>query len=185
MYARVRVNGESVILFEECNRRGMPYKNVYFRWAKRGRPVDVDDSLFAPFNTAGRTNHKLVTILPDGEKLTYDQIISEYGMTRTALSKRAKRNNYTLHRDLLERVKKVSENLREHARNRERFEKQGDLTPARVEYGDPAYLPHIKFADLAHLSDEENTGAGKGEIPDDMWIALMHGRRKSIASIGM
>ena len=30
-------------------------------------------------------------------------------------------------------------------------------------YLDPTFLPHIPFGDLAHLSNERNTGAAKGE----------------------
>jgi hypothetical protein len=31
-------------------------------------------------------------------------------------------------------------------------------------YTHPNYLPHIPFGDLEHLSDAENTGAGRGEF---------------------
>lgn len=30
-----------------------------------------------------------------------------------------------------------------------------------VRYADPDYLPHIPLGDLAHLSDERNTGAAR------------------------
>ena len=33
-----------------------------------------------------------------------------------------------------------------------------------VRYSDPAYLPHIPFGDLAHLSDERNTGAARDKL---------------------
>lgn len=33
--------------------------------------------------------------------------------------------------------------------------------PQDARHTDPDYLPHIPFGDLAHLSDERNTGAAR------------------------
>ena len=50
---------------------------------------------------------------------------------------------------------------------------------------DPKYLddslwsPDVPYADLCHLSNTENTGAGKGSIPDEEWIKM----RSSVRSI--
>lgn len=49
--------------------------------------------------------------------------------------------------------------------------------PPKRAYQNPDYLPHITCGDLAHLSGEVNTGAGKGEIPDEEWIEMIGSRR--------
>lgn len=49
------------------------------------------------------------------------------------------------------------------------------------EYTNPLYLPHIKHGDLAHLSGNKNTEAGRGEIVHEEWAGMI-GRRQSIGA---
>lgn len=54
---------------------------------------------------------------------------------------------------------------------------------------DPRYLddslwsPDVPYADLCHLSNTENTGAGKGSIPDDEWIKMGSSVRSIMAGL--
>ena len=52
---------------------------------------------------------------------------------------------------------------------------------------DPSYMSgryaHITLGDLCHLSGRgKNTGAGKGEIPDEVWIGSI-GKSRAIGSM--
>jgi len=49
---------------------------------------------------------------------------------------------------------------------------------AEIETEDDDKLSHIPKGDLCHLSGTKNTGAGKGEIPDEEWFR-QYGRARS------
>jgi hypothetical protein len=168
-------------LDEWCALKGISKTTLYRRWVEGGKPTYITkhrgQTFFAkPKEKFSGRVEKLVLLLPDNAQMTYRQIAQLEGVEvkLSTIKAKAKKQDYIMHRDDL-KVKGVGTSAVERATR----------LAANPEYLDPDYLPHIKFSDLAHLSDEENTGAGKGEIPDDLWIALMHGRRKSIASIGV
>jgi hypothetical protein len=54
---------------------------------------------------------------------------------------------------------------------------------AEIDPEDDDNLAHIPKGDLCHLSGTKNTGAGKGEIPDEEWVKMGRGVRSIMAGM--
>lgn len=158
-----------------AEKHGLSRSCLYKRWKKIGSPAKIGrdraTKLFKkPIDRKKGDVFRLITILPDNVQMTYDQIVALdcCELSKTYVQVKAAQNNFVLHRDDL----KAKE-------TRQSSAWRGENDPSTERYLDPDYMPHIKFADLAHLSDDfPNTGAGKGEIPDEEWfeIAARSGR---------
>ena len=111
------------------------------------------------------TKRQARTVLcADGQRYTIAQLAESTGLSRQILWKRAKEKNWVFGQHDLQRCDEV--------------EKQKPVDPA---YMSPRYR-HIKLGDLCHLSGRgKNTGAGKGEIPDEEWIGKI-GQPRAINS---
>lgn len=107
-------------------------------------------------------------LCPDGQRYTIAQLAESTGLSRQILWKRAKEKDWVFGQHDLQRDDS----------SRVGSDKQKPVDPA---YMSPRYR-HITLGDLCHLSGRgANTGAGKGEIPDEEWIAKI-GQPRAINS---
>lgn len=112
---------------------------------------------------SSQRNAKTV-LCADGQRYTIAQLAEATGLSRQLLWKRAKEKNWVFGQHDLQRCDEI--------------EKQKPVDPA---YMSPRYR-HIKLGDLCHLSGRgKNTGAGKGEIPDEERIGKI-GQPRAINS---
>ena len=104
----------------------------------------------------------------DGQHYTIAQLAEATGLSKQRLLCRAKQKNWV---------------FGQHDLQRDDASRPGSDKQKPV---DPAYMTrryaHIPLGDLCHLSERgKNTGAGKGEIPDDEWIGKI-GQSRAINS---
>jgi len=134
----------------------IPGSVLYERWKRAGCPRELDEKLCRPVHT--QQNTYTVTLLPEGEQMSVYKLASKFNLNFNCISYRVRRFGKT---------EFTREDLAEIDNNTRKF--TGNKT---ANYDDPEYLPHIVKGDLEHLSDHANFGRGKGEIPDEQWIAL-------------
>lgn len=141
-------NGAKMNFCELEEYSGHSKKTLYGRWVAMGRPRKIK-----------------AIVMPMNVEMTLSEILSKpwCQLNRSSLRVRVTKGNGVIHKDDLKPIPRNSP-------------KWGTLNPraaipfkAKVE-GD--------FGDLSHLSDKENTGAGKGEIPNEIWINS-YGRQKA------
>lgn len=167
--------GQERSVSDWCKIKSLSKGTFFDRWRRMGKPKVVNSKqymkLFREPHPIGYKPVRLVKLLPSGEMLTYKQLekISEIKIS-TIMFKAAKAK-WVLHEDDLKKKEARTYHY-----------KDGPMVPADPEYLDPNYLPDIPWGDLAHLSNEENTGAGKGEIPDEDWFRMPRVRRRVTSS---
>jgi hypothetical protein len=105
-------------------------------------------------------------LCPDGTRKTLAELSKITGISTRQLRRRANDRNWIFEENDLKRACEIKEEYR-----------QIKMKPV-----DPIYMTaryaHIKLGDLCHLSSKENTGAGKGEITDEIW-ANSYGKQKA------
>ena len=105
----------------------------------------------------------------DGQRYTIAQLEEITGISKRQLRRRAIDKDWVFGPHDLKRVEHVEADRR----------KQNPVDPV---YMSPRYR-HIPLGDLCHLSGRgKNTGAGKGEIPDEVWIGSI-GKPRAIGSM--
>lgn len=105
----------------------------------------------------------------DGQRYTIAQLAESTGLSQQTLWRRAKEKDWV---------------FGQHDLQRDDSSRTGSDAKKPV---DPAYMTskyaHIKLGDLCHLSGRgKNTGAGRGEIPNEEWISMIGGRLQSISA---
>jgi hypothetical protein len=168
--------GKSLTMDEWCEEKGISKSALYLRWIKYNKPSVVDGTLAEKLFEKPRKMYSgrveaTVILLPDNVTMTYRQLEKIAELRLQSIKCKARKQGYVLHRDDL-KVKGVGTSALERATR----------LAACPEYLDPSWLPNVPFADLEHLSDEENTGAGKGEIPDEEWCAIKMSMKKTSPS---
>jgi hypothetical protein len=171
---------EEVVLFRHLREMVLPYSTFYSRWKKAGYPDPVPSELFAESLVQTRTGYTVdgkwypslenLSIHARRAPSTLKKRFKELGChTATMEQLRERQKSAT-------RPKTIKESQKKAMRNTCRLKKAGEPIPA---YADPTYLPHITYGDLCHLSGDRNTGAGRGEISDEEWIASIRPRLRA------
>lgn len=103
----------------------------------------------------------------DGQRYTIAQLAESTGLSRQTIWRRAKEKDWVFDQFDLQRKD-------------DSMVGSGKRKPVDPAYMSPRYA-HIKLGDLCHLSGSKNTGAGKGEIPDEERIGKI-GQPRAINS---
>lgn len=168
---QVTYKGKKVYASDLAEQFGLKYVTFYTRYTQAGRPIEVSETLLRPAEACKQRNGYIM----DGAFYSsFEQIGKRIGVSPYWVSSRVAmldgKREFTL--EELRAIKPKKQQPKS-----ERVHKTGGSRDNKL-YLDPNYLPHIKLGDLAHLSDKlPNTGAGKGELPDD----YVCGRRDSMA----
>lgn len=152
------------------------------RWMEAGRPPVVDDAMLRPASqgangeTKGPHGEALVHYPPQG-LVSFRQIQAihaDANKTKQFFRDRWRRAG---------RPDVVSAALFDHPDMR-RIKDRTVPVPTDPKYlDDSLWSPDVPYADLCHLSGTENTGAGKGAIPDEEWIKMRSSVRCVLAGL--
>lgn len=105
-------------------------------------------------------------LCPDGNRYTIYELHRSTGMSEYHLRRKAIEKGWEFDQEDMERPEEF-------------VTKNAKVRPIDPVYMSPRYA-HIELGDLCHLSGTRNTGAGKGEIPDEVW-ARSYGTRRAIS----
>jgi len=148
----VKYDGKEWKLSELAKHKGIKRDMLRSRWDRAGKPEIIPESMLAEKSKS--TASVFVTILPDGERVNAHCIAKRYGISHNIISYRVRRGKKTFTVDELNELANRTKSLVPRTTN---------------QYKDPNFLPDIPFGDLSHLSNTQNNGNGKGEIPDEEW----------------
>jgi hypothetical protein len=144
------------------------------RWHAEGRPRVVTAEMVRPHGPARST---VVLDYPPHGRVTFRQIQRIH---------RALGKSLQFFRDRWRRAGRpavVTAALFDHPDMR-RIKDRTVPVPTDPKYlDDSLWSPDVPYADLCHLSNTENTGAGKGAIPDEEWIAMRSSVRCVLAGL--
>lgn len=154
-------------------------QTIYWRLWRAGKPKTITGELakkiLAPLmeSRSSRRAAKLkdggrfYTLLPDNTKHTAQELSKMFGVPRGTLhSRRTQKKNPQV------------------VFTREELEEMGEMASLRrmgvsEKPETSSSLASAQGYDLRHLSDKENTGAGKGEIPDHIWCNRNFGNQNN------
>ena len=145
-------------------------KQVYNRYRSMGSPLELTDDQFNRLSAPLRPwdaprgsieTAKVFTVMPDNIKMSAREIQKMFGIPETTIQSRRNgpKKQTVFTRLELEEIARAHKLGRHHTK-----QLMGNLD-----------------GDLALLSDTENTGAGKGEIPDEIWCNRKFNYSRSIA----
>lgn len=162
--AYITIKGTRKTIIGWARETGVTEKKIHCRWITMGCPshptAEQVEVLFRkPRQSDVARVVRMITLLPDNIQLSCKQIteLPECEIVQANVYSRASSRGFVLHRD--------------------------DLKANRKVVPGPDQIPHIPSGDLAHLSNKKNTGAGKGEIPDEQWISKIGGKAERSASM--
>lgn len=171
----VKSTGERCTLSELARRAGMSVQAMRHRWMDAGRPSVVDDAMLG--SLPGKSGCAILVDYPPYGRVTFRQIQRIHRSLGKSLQ---------LFRDRWRRAGRpavVSAALFDHPDMR-RIKDRTVPAPTDPRYlDDSLWSPDVPCADLCHLSNTENTGAGKGAIPDEEWIKMRSSVRCVLAGL--
>ena len=136
---------------------GRASSTIEERFRELGRRYATFEELAARKPRATPHQRAVQTVLcPDGNNYTFKELEEITGICASQLRRRAIEKGFVFGPHDLQRVEAIKA-------------EPGKIKPVDPVYMTPRYR-HIKLGDLCHLSGKKNTGAGKGEIPDEVWV---------------
>ena len=149
-------------------------RRLMARWHAEGRPRVVTAEMVRPHGPARGT---VILDYPPHGRVTFKQIRAIHrnlGKSMQFFRDRWRRAG---------RPRVVSAELFAHPDMR-RIKDRTVPVPTDQKYlDDSLWPPDVPYADLCHLSGTENTGAGKGSIPDEEWIKMRSSVRCVLAGL--
>lgn len=171
----VKSTGERCTLSELARRAGMSVQAMRHRWMDAGRPSVVDDAMLG--SLPGKSGCAILVDYQPYGTVTFrriQRIHKDLGKSLQFFRDRWRRAG---------RPEVVSAALFDHPDMR-RIKDRTVPVPTDPRYlDDSLWSPDVPYADLCHLSNTENTGAGKGSIPDEEWIAMGSSVRSIMAGM--
>jgi len=173
--------GETHTLSALARMAGVSVQAMRHRWMDAGRPVVIQDAMLRPSTrpdgySTGPHGEVLLQYPPHG-RVTFKQIRAIHrslGKTMQFFRDRWRRAG---------RPDVVSAALFDHPDMR-RIKDRTVPVPTDPKYlDDSLWSPDVPYADLCHLSNTENTGAGKGSIQDEDWIKMRSSVRCVLAGL--
>ena len=138
-------------------------RRLMARWHAEGRPRVVTAEMVRPHGPARGT---VILDYPPHGRVTFKQIRAIHRNLDKSMQ---------FFRDRWRRAGRpdvVSAELFDHPDMR-RIKDRTVPVPTDPKYLDDSFWsPDVPYADLCHLSSTENTGAGRGEIPDEEWVKM-------------
>ncbi|MDX9792024.1 MAG: hypothetical protein RBU24_00815 [Kiritimatiellia bacterium] len=173
----VESTGERYTLSELARRAGMTAQAIQYRWRRAGRPSVIDAAMLRPVSQgkhgeAKGPNGAIIVDYPPHGRVTFRQIQEIHAHANKSMQffmDRWRRAG---------RPRVVSAELFAHPDMR-RIKDRAD--PKYLD--DSLWSKDVPFADLCHLSGTENTGAGKGSIPDEEWARMGSSVRSIMAGL--
>ena len=153
------INGVSKTIEQWANEKGIHHKTLYGRWSRtKGRPKTINgkdaEHLFRPKEcSCGHANERFVLIMPDGKEMNTAEVLRQSWceVKRTSVERRFRSaKNGILHR----------EDFKMKERNQRKW-----IAEKREKGVGPSNEWKL-------LSDKKNTGRGKGEIPQEVWVTM-------------
>lgn len=144
------------------------------RWHAEGRPRVVTAEMVRPHGPARST---VVLDYPPHGRVTFRQIQRIH---------RALGKSLQFFRDRWRRAGRpavVTAELFDHPDMRRIKDRTVPVPTYPKCLDDSLWSPDVPYADLCHLSSTENTGAGKGAIPDEEWIKMRSSVRCVLAGL--
>lgn len=177
----VKSTGERCTISELARRAGVKVASMQYRWRHAGRPSVIDDDMLRPAGQGGHREGwkpgKIILEYPPHGRVTFRQIEEIHKDIGKSMQ---------FFRDRWHRAGRpgvVSAELFDHPDMR-RIKDRTVSVPTDPKYlDDSLWPPDVPYADLCHLSGRENTGAGKGAIPDKEWIAMHSSVRCVLAGL--
>lgn len=161
--------GEMLTLTEIAKVAGVRGTRLRERWTRAGRPRTITSALARP---PGASKDRIYVEYPPHGRVCFkqiQQIHKHMGMSLQFFRERWRKAG---------RPDVVTREMF-HCEVRERA-KQPLPVPSDPRYlDDSRWSPDVPFADLCHLSGDGNTGAGRGAISDEEWLAAKVARPKS------
>ena len=177
----VKSTGERCTLSALARMAGVSVQAMRHRWMDAGRPVVIPDAMLRP-----STRPDGYTTGPHGEVLLQYPPHGTVTFRKIAKIHRALGKSMQFFRDRWRRAGRpqvVSAELFAHPDMR-RIKDRAVPVPTDPRYlDDSLWSPDVPYADLCHLSNTVNTGAGKGAIPDEEWARMGGSVRSTMAGM--
>ena len=177
----VKSTGERCTLSALARMAGVSVQAMRHRWMDAGRPVVIPDAMLRP-----STRPDGYTTGPHGEVLLQYPPHGTVTFRKIAKIHRALGKSMQFFRDRWRRAGRpavISAELFDHPDMR-RIKDRSVPVPTDPKYlDDSLWSKDVPFADLCHLSGTENTGAGKGSIPDEEWARMGSSVRSIMAGL--
>ena len=173
--------GETHTLSALARMAGVSVQAMRHRWMDAGRPVVIPGAMLRP-----STRPEGYATGPHGEVLLQYPPHGTVTFRKIAKIHRSLGKSMQFFRDRWRRAGRpavISAELFAHPDMR-RIKDRAVPVPTDPKYlDDSLWPPDVPFADLCHLSNTENTGAGKGAISDEEWARMGGSVRSTMAGM--
>ena len=178
----VKSTGERCTLSALARMAGVSVQAMRHRWMDAGRPSVVDDAMLRPASQGAHGEPKGT----DGEVLVHyhPHGLVSFRQIQAIHADAKKTKQFFMDRwRRAGRPQVISAELFDHVDMR-RIKDRAVPVPIYPKYlDDSLWSQDVPYADLCHLSNTENTGAGKGSIPDEVWIKMGSSVRSIMAGL--
>lgn len=178
----VKSTGETHTLSALARMAGVSVQAMRHRWMDAGRPSVVDDAMLRPASHGANGEPRG----PHGEALVHypPHGLVSFRQIQAIHADAKKTKHFFMDRwRRAGRPRVVSAEMFAHQDTR-RIKGRAVPVPTDPRYlDDSLWSPDVPYADLCHLSNTENTGAGKGSIQDEEWARMGSSVRSIMAGL--